>query len=43
MGAEGGKQNVMMSRKLRKIITGYKGVTVSLKGSVPRYKIIPTI
>ena len=32
-----------MSKKLRKIITGYKGVTLSLRGSVPRYKITPTI
>jgi len=42
MGEEGGKQKVMMRRKFKKMIIGYKGVTTSLRGSVPKYRITPT-
>jgi hypothetical protein len=33
----------MMSKKLRKIIIGYNGVTVNLRGRVPKYIITPII
>ena len=41
MGEAGGKQKVMMSKKFKNIMIGCKGVTESLRLSVPRYKITP--
>lgn len=42
MGQEGGKQKVRMSKKFNKTMILSRGVTVNLRGRVPRYNMTPT-